>query len=69
MQNEIHSSRRRPLTNSCENLTLVTFQGFGYNSGRSILKTRKEHRETMHDSLAPSIERISPEGTQSFSPT
>jgi ribosomal protein S18 acetylase RimI-like enzyme len=34
---------------------------FGYNSGRSFLKTRKEHRETMHDSLVPSITCVSPE--------
>ena len=61
MHNEIHSSSRKPLANPSGNTALVAFQGYGYNTGRSILKTRKEHRETMHDSLVPSIERISPE--------
>jgi acetyltransferase len=39
----------------------VAFLAFGYNSGRSFLKTRKEHRETMRDSLVPSITYVSPE--------
>src|SRR5258708_13048210 len=33
---------------------------FSYNSGRSFLKTRKEHQQAMRESLVPYIERISP---------
>ncbi len=41
---------------------------FSYNSGRSFLKTRKEHHKTMRDSLVPSIERISPQEKPSVLP-